>query len=695
MTLLNLPPDRRSRLLVVLAWMAGGGILASCWIVAAPGSHALGDRAAIFGVFTAILIFLEIRPMSTQLSTRMMTFSWTIGFTLILIVPVQFALSALAAAAAVGWCVSIKQKRPAEVATGFEASSTMMSLFAAEYVGSRVVDLQSVATGASPDLRWLVAVLLAQITGVMLSAVIEGFVTSFGSQQSIARTVIVRADEQLRTDGLFFGLSPVFAVVATTSVILLPILLYTMWIVLHSTSQAMASQHAAAVDELTGIANRRMFDVRGARMLEGVAARSGQAAVIHLDLDGFKGINDRLGHQYGDGVLKQVAERLESSKRSVDMVARLGGDEFAIVLGSVSGRADAELAANRVLAKIMEPLEVAGVPLSVSASLGVALFPDDGETLTTVLHHADLAMYRAKTDLAGVSMYAANSSTAPGRLSLLSELRDAINNEDLRLHYQPKVNIETGTIQRVEALLRWNHPEHGEVSPGWFMPMAEQTDLMRDVTDFVLRSALTQCASWRAAGIEVGVAVNASARNLHDFRFPHRIRNFLSEVSLDGSCLELEITENTIMEDPRRSAAVLEELRSLGVSVSIDDFGTGYSSLASLRNLTIDSIKIDRSFVLGLADSDADLTIVKSVVELGRSLGLSTVAEGVETDEVLQIVKDLGVDEFQGYLASRPLAAVDIEPILRHGFFDMSTYEVPPGENVVPFTRSNGRAATN
>ncbi|MFW2381296.1 MAG: EAL domain-containing protein, partial [Acidimicrobiales bacterium] len=227
-----------------------------------------------------------------------------------------------------------------------------------------------------------------------------------------------------------------------------------------------------------------------------------------------------------------------------------------------------------------------------------------------------------------------------------------------------------------------------------FMPMAEQTDLMRDLTDHVLQMALRQCAAWHRSGIEVGVAVNASARNLHDFRFPNRIRSFLAEVGLEPRWLELEITENTIMEDPRRSRAVLAELRALGVSASIDDFGTGYSSLASLRNLTIDRIKIDRSFVTGLADSDADLTIVRSVVELGRNLGLATVAEGVETDEILRIVRELGVDEFQGYIASHPLPPDELEPVLIHGFFDMDALDddESPAEasNVVALERSHG-----
>ncbi len=701
MPLVKLPDNHRTRAMVGIAAVMAIACMMLSWGLAERQMDSLEDRTLIFGVFVVLLLFLEVRPIASELSTRLVTFSWTFGFTLLLIVPVHLALMAVASASLLGWAVSCAAGTRPGNATGFDTSRSVLSLYAAAMSGSMIADLDGVALGSDPELSWLVAILIAQITGVVTGATIDGLVTGFDEGLPIFKTVLASGLNVLRTDGLLFGLAPVFAVVGTNSIILLPVLLTIVWVILHSATSALASQHDATIDGLTRIPNRRMFEMQAGLILERVASQGTQAAVIHLDLDGFKSINDRLGHQYGDGVLRHIAERLDSSKRSVDVVARLGGDEFAMVLGDVSGKTDAVAAAKRILRLVEKPLDVEGVPLSVSASLGVALFPDHGDNLASVIHNADLAMYRAKTDLIGVSLYSEGSSAAPGRLSLVSELGRALERDELQLHYQPKVDMATGKIQMVEALLRWNHPEHGEVNPGWFMPMAEQTDLMRDLTDYVIQMALRQCAAWHRNGIEVGVAVNASARNLHDFRFPNRLRSFLADVGIEARWLELEITENTIMEDPRRSRAVLAELRALGVSASIDDFGTGYSSLASLRNLTIDRIKIDRSFVTGLAESDADLTIVRSVIELGRNLGLATVAEGVESDEILKIVRELGVDEFQGYLASRPLPPEELEPILIHGFFDMDALDVDHDDplastNVVVLDRSQGvRTAQN
>ncbi len=677
MSLLVVPRDVHSRIVVGTSMLMAVLTLVGSWIAAVDGTELLRERAVVFGVFVSLLFFLEVRPMATHRSSRMSTFSWTFAFTLMLVGPVHLALAANVVASAVGAVADSIAGRRASIATGFDGSRSTVSLFVAGVVGNTVGDLQTVAGGRDPELDWLVTVAVAQLAGLVMSSLLDGLARASHEGLPMWQSLIARLTDQLRTDGLLFGLAPVFAVVATNALILIPVLLLIVWVILHSATAALESRWEATIDGLTGIPNRRIFEAQGTMMLERVASRKSQAAVIHLDLDGFKAINDRLGHQYGDGVLKEIAHRLDSSQRSADLVARLGGDEFAVILTSVAGRSDAEAAASRILRQIEEPLRVDDVPLRVTASLGVALFPDDGDNLESVLHHADLAMYRAKTDAVGVSVYSAGSVTAPGRMSLVSELSTALEVGQLELHYQPKVDLRTGRIATVEALLRWRHPVHGMVNPGWFMPMAEQTDLMRDITDHVLRLALTQCADWRRRGIDVGVAVNASARNLHDYRFPNRIAGFLNDVGLDPSSLELEITENTIMEDPRRSAAVMAQLRALGVSVSIDDFGTGYSSLAALRSLTIDSIKIDRSFVTELAERNADLTIVRSVVELGRNLGLTTVAEGVETDEVLHIIRRLGVDEFQGYLACPPLPAKELEPILIHGALDLSGFQTP------------------
>ena len=282
-------------------------------------------------------------------------------------------------------------------------------------------------------------------------------------------------------------------------------------------------------------------------------------------------------------------------------------------------------------------------------------------------------MYEAKADDSGVQMYAPGVDVETvGRQSLLSDLSGSIDANALQLAYQPIVDTATGNYNRVECLLRWDHPVHGPIPPSAFIREAEQTELMEALTDQVLGLALAQCEQWHAVGIRVGIAVNVSARNLHDLRFPNRVADLLAGHNLDPGWLEIEITENSVMEDPVRSSSVLGHLRALGVTLAIDDFGTGYSSLATLRQLTIDRIKIDRSFVTGLATRDGDLTITRSVAELGRNLGLRTVAEGIETPEVLALVRDLGCDEFQGFLASRPVSAAEITPMLARGRYDIA-----------------------
>ncbi len=667
----NLPGECTAAVFAGACSVTAGLMIALSWWFTVGHVEVLGDRVVIFGLFAALLVLLEAKPMNEGDARRSATFSWTFAFTLLLIAPLNLALTANLGAAIVGEVIRRRAGRETEIAPGFTAARSTISLFAAGVAGGAMTDLDAVTLGSEPDLPWLAAVLGALAIGFVVNALIAGAASALKEHLPVIQSVRARSFSQLRTDGYLFGLAPIFAVVGASALILMPVLLMVVWVILHSASVALTNEHQATTDVLTGIPNRRTFETRGTLMFEAAQLHGEQAAVIHLDLDGFKAINDRLGHQYGDGVLRQLAERLESARRGTDLVARLGGDEFGIVLGQVSSASDAESVARRILYLVEEPLSVDGIPLQVSASLGVALFPEHGDNLATVLHHADLAMYRAKTDDVGVSLFSLGTALAPGRLSLVSELGAAIENGELTLHYQPKVDMGSGRILSVEALLRWNHPKHGQVSPGWFMPMAEQTDLMRDLTDYVLKLALEQCAAWHRKGIMVGVAVNASARNLHDVRFPNRIASFLKERGLEAGWLELEITENTIMEDPRRSAAILAQLRTLGCQISIDDFGTGYSSLANLRDLTIDRIKIDRSFVVGLTEGSADLTIVRSVVELGRNLGLSVVAEGVETDEVLAIVRDLGVDEFQGYLASRPMSPEELEPVLIHGYFDM------------------------
>jgi diguanylate cyclase (GGDEF)-like protein len=402
------------------------------------------------------------------------------------------------------------------------------------------------------------------------------------------------------------------------------------------------------------------------------AREGGHVALMQLDLNGFKAINDRLGHHYGDLVLRMVANRLNAAKRPSDLIARLGGDEFAILLRDVADRPAAEAAARRFHDAISPAMTIEGLPLSVGGSFGVALFPEDGEDLDTLLHNADMAMYRAKTAKQGVRLFEPDdASGAPARISLLSELAAAIEGDELFLVYQPRIEVATGSILGVEALVRWRHPRLGVIGPSAFMPQAEQTEIIESLTGHITRLAIGQCVAWHDRGIHITVAVNVSAQNLHDLRFPEALSGWLREAHLDAGWIELEITENTVMSDPVRSASVLGHLRALGITASIDDFGTGFSSLANLRNLTIDWLKIDRSFVTGMAQRAEDLTIVRSIIELAHNLGLRTVAEGVENPAEIELLTAMGCEAVQGYLLARPAVAEELDEVLRSGRIEL------------------------
>jgi diguanylate cyclase len=337
-------------------------------------------------------------------------------------------------------------------------------------------------------------------------------------------------------------------------------------------------------------------------------------------------------------------------------VARFSGDEFALLLPGIDSVEDAEATAQRVLVTLQESFELASVEINVNASIGIAVHPLHGEDANKLIQRADVAMYVAKESHSGFEVYSTDcDGYSPARLALASELRQAIENEDLLVHYQPKVDIRTRRVVGVEALVRWIHPERGFMSPDEFIPLAEQTGLIQPLTTFVLRSALRQCRRWQEEGLDLDVSVNLSVRSLLDLHLPEGVSALLREFAVDPSRLVLEITESSIMADPIRAADVVDRLSDLGIGLAIDDFGTGYSSLAYLKRLPVSEIKIDKSFVMAMTSEDNDAVIVRSTVDLGRNLGLRVVAEGVETVEMFDELKKLGCDIAQGYLLSRPL----------------------------------------
>jgi diguanylate cyclase len=421
--------------------------------------------------------------------------------------------------------------------------------------------------------------------------------------------------------------------------------------------QADEHRHHALHDELTGLPNRRHLYERLAAQMESAQADEGFSLLL-LDLNRFKEVNDVLGHHSGDDLLCQVAERFAKEVREEDLLARLGGDEFAVLVG---GRGDAQAGlelARRLSDALNGEFLLSDVPVHVEASIGIARHPQDGADATALLRCADSAMYAAKALSSELELFdGERDHHSPTRLKRLGELRQALDRDELVLHYQPKLALESGRIVGVEALVRWQHPEQGLLPPGEFVPLAEQTGLIKPLTSFVLRAALNQLRAWRHGGHDLSIAVNVSERSLLDPDFPGEVARLLHTTGVPPARLELEITEGTIMADPVRAAAVLRRLDALGVALSLDDFGTGYSSLSRLRELPISEIKIDRSFAARIESDERDVAIMRSTIELGHNLGCSVVAEGLETAAALARVTSLGCDTGQGFHIARPLDA--------------------------------------
>jgi diguanylate cyclase (GGDEF)-like protein len=422
-------------------------------------------------------------------------------------------------------------------------------------------------------------------------------------------------------------------------------------------------QHRALYDQLTELPNRSLFRDRVEQAILTARRESGSATVMFLDIDHFKEINDTLGHEAGDLLLHALADRLREQMRTNETLARLGGDEFGILCaGSAS---DAVVLAERLHAALQEPFVVCGLPLEIALSVGIASTPDHGEDADTVLRHADVAMYLAKETHAGTAVYDEDQdSNDAARLALAGELRRAIEQEELVLHFQPKAELESGCVVGVEALVRWIHPERGFIPPGDFIPIAERTGLIKPLSRYVVAAALRQCGAWREQGLDLHVAVNLTIPDLLDLELPDLIARLLTENGVRPDQLELEITESTILADPFRVRQVLSRLNELGLRIAIDDFGTGYSSLAYLRRLPVQTIKIDRSFVMEMCENANDATIVRSTIDLGRNLGLDVVAEGVETQETWDALRRHGCTLAQGYLISKPLPADELRALL-------------------------------
>jgi diguanylate cyclase (GGDEF)-like protein len=418
-------------------------------------------------------------------------------------------------------------------------------------------------------------------------------------------------------------------------------------------------RHEALHDALTGLPNRTDLQRRLGDALDDVQnGRTTGAAVMVLDLDDFKQVNDTLGHQQGDLLLIEVSARLTAAVGTAGSVARLGGDEFAILLPDTGDEDDVLRVGRRVLRTLEQPVSLDGLEVEVGGSMGIALAPAHADDAAALLRRADMAMYDAKTSARGLRLYEPDLDTNnPRRLTLVSELRAALQNGGIRVHVQPQGRLTDGQVMRVEALARWRHPELGDISPDEFIPIAERSGLIGPLTTLVLDTSLAACAEWRASGYDIGVAVNLSTRSLHDADLVEEVERLLRRHGVPARRLTLEVTEGSVMADPARAVALLHRLRDLGVRLSVDDFGTGYSSLSYLKRLPVQEVKIDRSFVTSLREGGEDVAIVRAIVDLGRHLGLEVVAEGIEDQDSWDLLASMGCDLGQGWQLSRPMPA--------------------------------------
>ena len=492
----------------------------------------------------------------------------------------------------------------------------------------------------------------ARIEKVDVNPALEGLLDTVTTEADIEHTAALKQLALLeQSEGLASRLTPAVFLLGLLTAALLSM-------TARSYRRVLASERALAVhdslhDPLTGLPNRTLLTHRFDQALrDGLDSPTG---LLLIDVDRFKDINDTFGHQYGDELLTQLGARLSSAVRAGDTVARLGGDEFAILLCQVADLHAVNVVAAKARHALETPFHVAGLDLHVEASIGVVLSGTHGHDTSTLLQRADIAMYVAKTQHLGIFAYdSAADGHSPAKMALLGELRRALQHHELLLHYQPKISLRTGAVVGVEALVRWQHPTRGLMPPDAFIPLAEHTGLIGPLTRHLLQLATTQAKLWADIGRPLPIAVNLSARNLLDEQLPEQVAAMLAHHHLPASLLHLEVTESAIMTDPARAKRILAQLTQLGITISIDDFGAGYTSLSLLKTLPVNELKIDRCFVATMTEDRDDANIVHSVIELGHNLGLTIVAEGVETPEILDMLAELGCDTAQGYHIARP-----------------------------------------
>jgi diguanylate cyclase (GGDEF)-like protein len=632
-----------------LVGTGGIGVLA---LLALDGGWSLGEITGAHWVLIAFLVLGELMPIRLAGHDDEVTTSTAFSFALML----TLGLAPAALAQGVASVLADVRQRKSLSSTLFNVGQYTISLTAAGLAMQALANLPRDMATAPLTVSELFVVAVCGLVFFAINNVLAGTAYALLEGNSILHHLWQDLGFQAWTAALVLGFSPLVIAVAYYDRVLLPFLLLPLLAIYRAGRDARHSEHQALHDGLTQLPNRVLFRRRAEAAMRSAESDGHHAGVLIVDLDRFKEINDTLGHAHGDLMLQTLAARLKGSLRAVDTVARFGGDEFAVLFPNIDHPSEAQKLAERLLAALRQPFTVNGVTLTVGASIGIACFPDDGDDVDLLLRRADVAMYVAKGRYGGIARYdESDDDNSVERLSLAVEVRDVAQRRELAMHFQPQVDLVTGSLVSAESLMRWQHPERGLIPPDVFIPVAENTGAIRELTAYALQTSLRACHRWRALGIDADVSVNVTAQDVLDQQLPDNIARMLEDLRLPAHCLELELTETMLMADPERAGDILAVLHRMGVRFAIDDFGTGYSSLAYLKRLPVDKIKIDKSFVLGMQRDASDAAIVASTIDLARNLELRTVAEGIEDPAAVAQLVTMGCTEGQGYAFARPL----------------------------------------
>ena len=650
----------------------GVGLLLLTWMLTPPWGviHGTPEEQPLVLVLLLLgigLVLGELRPIPISRggdTTDWISISTTFAVALIVLGPISVAVFAQDVAVLID---DVRMRRsPLKILFNIGQYTITIVLARIGYSVISGVPFTAGYTPFQPTGAQFVGAIVAGAIFLLVNHTLVSTVVALQSNQPIG--LIMRGDIrfQMMTNGVLAALGPVTALVVGQQVLMLPLLIAPVWAVYRSADMAVSREYQAHHDILTGLPNRELFRAKAERALAESLRSGAPLAVMMLDLDHFKEINDTLGHQVGDELIREVASRLDEARPHGSTVARLGGDEFAVLLPDVPDISVAEEVATYLLSVLSRSFSAEGLRLAVQASIGISLSPDHGHDIHTLMKNADIALYEAKRERARFASYQPESDVhTPQRLAILADLRAAIDEGQLFLEYQPKILLSTGEVVGVEALVRWNHPSRGIMGPDDFIDLAENTGLISPITWFVIDEALRQSRRWADQGLLLGMAVNLSVRHLSDMSLSDKVAANCERWGVPPQMLTVEVTESSIMTDPGRAVIVLKNLRSVGVGVAIDDYGTGHASLTYLKRLEIDELKIDRSFIMTMAESLSDSIIVRSTIELGHDLGLRIVAEGVEDSKTVDWLRDAGCDVAQGYAIARPMSADAVEAVVR------------------------------